>query len=163
LLLWPDVTRAGRVALWAGRVGFALFALALFIGMFTKATSAAAFVGTTSLSARQSIALDYAGHYALETLLSRVLGGIGLTLFLVAVSLRMVRTRVFPIWFAVMGILVAALLATTALLFALAPSQATTPTAGLTMVALALWLAVVGVFLTRLRVIPTQTPAPATP
>ena len=74
-LFWPDQPRGGRVALWAGRVGFALFALALFVGMFTSATSATSYVTATTATSRQAIALDYAGRYALETLLSRVLVG----------------------------------------------------------------------------------------
>ena len=108
--------------------------------MFTSAASATSYVQAQSENARQAIALDYAGHYALETLLSRILGGICLTVFLVLVSLRMVRVRRFPLWFGVVGVLCAALQATTALFFAFGPTQATTPTAGLAFIALALWL-----------------------
>ena len=167
-LFWPDQPRGGRVALWAGRVGFALFALALFVGMFTSAASATSYVTTQTATARQAIALDYAGRYALETLLSRVLGGIGVAVFLVIISLRMVRTRAFPLWFAYLGIVCAALMAATALLFALGPAQATTPTSGLAFVLLALWLILAGVLLVRLRTLPAipgsaAVPPPASP
>lgn len=167
-LFWPDQPRGGRVALWAGRVGFALFALALFVGMFTSAASATSYVTATTATSRQAIALDYAGRYALETLLSRVLGGIGVTVFLVIISLRMVRTRAFPLWFAYLGIVCAALMAATALLFALGPAQATTPTSGLAFVLLALWLILAGVLLVRLKRLPAipgsaAVPPPASP
>jgi len=150
-ILWAEERKDGQVTTWLGRIGFALFALALFIGMFTSGASATSFVQAQSESARQAIALDYAGHYALETLLSRILGGISLTVFLVLVSLRMVRMRRFPLWFGVVGVLCAALQATTAVFFAVGPTQATTPTAGLAFIALALWLLIAGIFLVRIR------------
>lgn len=159
-VLWVEARKGRYLAAWLGRIGFALFALALFIGMFTSAASATSFVQAQSENARQAIALDYAGHYALETLLSRVLGGICLTVFLILMSLRMVRVRRFPLWFGVIGVLCAALQATTAVFFAFGPTQATTPTAGLAFIALALWLLVTGVFLVRMRALPTvATPA----
>lgn len=161
-LFWSDKSRSGLVATWVGRVGFALFALALFIGMFTSAASASSYVIAQTGAARASIALSYAGGYALETLLSRVLGGIGVTIFLVIISLRMVRTRQFPLWFAYLGIVCAALQAATSLLFALQPAQATTPTAGFAFILLALWLILAGGLLVRLRALPmAPTSAPA--
>ncbi|HEU4782386.1 MAG TPA: hypothetical protein VFS83_03505 [Ktedonobacterales bacterium] len=159
-ILWAEARKSSYLAAWLGRIGFALFALTLFIGMFTSATSATSYVHAQSESLRQAIALDYAGHYALETLLSRVLGGICLTVFLILVSLRMARVRRFPLWFGVVGVLCAALQATTAIFFALGPTQATTPTAGLAFISLALWLLVAGIFLVRMPAIPTvATPA----
>jgi hypothetical protein len=150
-LLWRDRLKDGRVALWSGRFGFALFVLALFIGMFTSASAASHYVASGLASDRQAIALDYAGHYAVETLLSRVVGGITLTVFVVAVSLRVVRSGLLPRWFGWFGILAAALQATTALLFALGPAQAATPTSGLAFVLLALWLFATGLLLLRMR------------
>jgi hypothetical protein len=162
-ILWPGELRGGRLVAWVGRLGFALFALALFIGMFTSSASASAYVQTQSASARQAIALNYAGRYALETLLSRSLGGFCLTIFLLILSVRLARAHRFPLWFAVLGILCAALQATTAFFFVLDPAQATTPTSGLSLIGLALWLLVAGVLLVRLRSLPTiVTPAPAT-
>lgn len=157
-ILWPGEHHGGRLAAWLGRIGFALFALALFIGMFTSVASATSYVTAQSESARQAIALDYAGRYALETLLSRVLGGACLTVFLILMSLRMARTRRFPVWFGVVGVICAALQATTALFFVFEPAQATTPTSGLAFIALALWLLVAGIYLVRTRSLP---PAPA--
>lgn len=160
-ILWSDEPRGGRLAVWAGRLGFALFALALFIGMFTSSASASSYFQAQSDSARQAIALNYAGRYALETLLSRTLGGLCLTIFLFILSLRAVRFHRFPLWFAVLGTLCAALQATTALFFALGPAQATTPTSGLSFIGLALWLLAAGVLLVRTRTLPTL-PAIAT-
>jgi hypothetical protein len=162
-LLWPSQPRGGRVALWAGRIGFALFALALFIGMFTSAASATSFVTAQSSDARQASALDYAGRYALETILSRVLGGVAVTIFLVIISLKSVRTRRFPLWFSYLGIVCAALQAATALLFALGPAQATTPTSGLAFIFLALWLILAGALLVRLRALPQVAATSPTP
>jgi hypothetical protein len=161
-ILWAEASTGRHLAAWLGRIGFALFALALFIGMFTSAASATSYVHAQSESVRQAIALDYAGHYALETLLSRILGGICLTVFLVLVSLRMVRVRRFPLWFGVIGVLCAALQATTAVFFAFGPTHATTPTAGLAFIALALWLLVVGVFLVRTRALPPDSTSTST-
>jgi hypothetical protein len=71
-----------------------------------------------------------------------------------------VRVRRFPLWFGVVGVLCAALQATTAVFFAFGPTQATTPTAGLAFIVLALWLLVAGVFLVRMPALPTlATPA----
>ena len=161
-ILWAEASTGRHLAAWLGRIGFALFALALFIGMFTSAASATSYVHAQSESVRQAIALDYAGHYALETLLSRILGGICLTVFLVLVSLRMVRVRRFPLWFGVIGVLCAALQATTAVFFAFGPTHATTPTAGLAFIALALWLLVAGVFLVRTRALPPDSTSTST-
>ncbi|MGE5333140.1 MAG: hypothetical protein ACM3N4_00440 [Nitrososphaerota archaeon] len=161
-VLWAG-EQGGRVGAGAGRIGFGLFALALFVGMFTSAGAASSYVSAQSASARQAIALDYAGRYALETLLSRVLGGIAVTVFLVIVSLRMVRTRRMPAWFAYLGMVCAALLAATALFFAFAPAQATAPTSGLAFVFLAVWFAVAGVLLLRTRSLPESEASTSLP
>jgi hypothetical protein len=150
-LLWHEYPNGGRMALWAGRIGFALFALALFIGMFTSASAASHYVASSIASQRQAIALDYAGRYAIETLLSRVLGGIALTVFLVAMSLRVLRSRLLPRWYGWLAVLTGALQATTAVLFALGPAQATTPTSSAAYVLLALWLLATGFLLLRTR------------
>ncbi|HEU5346971.1 MAG TPA: hypothetical protein VFU63_00025 [Ktedonobacterales bacterium] len=162
-ILWAYEPKGGRVTVWAGRIGFALFVLALFVGMFTSATAAADYVATQGESARQAIALNYAGRYALETLMSRVLGGIAVTVFLVAASLRMVRTRRMPVWFAYLGMVCAALQAATALFFAFTPAQATTPTSGLALVFLAVWLFIVGILLAMTRALPTASTTAPTP
>jgi hypothetical protein len=161
-ILWPEERKAGQPTAWLGRIGFALFALALFIGMFTSAASAVSYATAQSVGAREIVALDYTGRYALETLISRVLGGVCLTAFLVLVSLRMVRSRPFPLWFGVMGVLCAALQGTTAVFFAFGPTQATTPTAGLALISLALWLVIAGIVLVRLHTIPTTVTAAST-
>lgn len=150
-LLWREYPHGGRVALWAGRIGFALFALALFIGMFTSASAASHYVASGIASQRQAIALDYAGRYAIETLLSRVLGGFALTVYLVAVSLRGLRAGPLSRWYGWLGVITAALQATTAVLFALGPAQATTPTSSFAFILLALWLLATGFVLLSTR------------
>ena len=68
-LMWRGQHRARTVAAWFGRIGFALYALALFIGMFTSAAAASSYVDAQSANARAAIALDYAFRYAGETLI----------------------------------------------------------------------------------------------
>lgn len=158
-VIWPNQNRARTAAVWAGRIGFSLYALALFIGMFVSAYVASNYISAQSANAHQAIALDYAFRHAGETLISQVFGGVFLTFFLLVVSLRVVRTRLFAHWFAYLGIACAAFELANALLFALDPSQVTTPTSGLAFIALALWLIVAGILLIRMRALPS-IPAP---
>lgn len=80
-----------------------------------------------------------------------MLGGIALTVFLVAVSLRVVRSGPLSRWYGWLGVLAAALQATTAVLFALGPAQGTTPTSSFAFILLALWLLATGFLLVRVR------------
>lgn len=150
LILWPRRSRASMVLTYLGMAGFLLFALALAVGLFTSGSAAARYA-LASAAQRPAVAEGYASSYALETLLSRVLGGLGLAIYLASVSLRVVRQRALPVWIAYLGGIVAALLAANAVLFALVLRQAQTPIAGLVFFGLGLWLAAAGYAMIRLR------------
>lgn len=152
LILWPRRSRASTVLTYLGMAGFLLFALALAVGLFTSGSAAARYV-SASAAQRPAVAEGYASSYALETLLSRVLGGLGLAIYLASVSLRALRQRALPVWIAYLGGIVAALLAANAVLFALVLRQAQTPISGLVFFGLGLWLAAAGYAMIRLRAV----------
>jgi hypothetical protein len=151
IALLTRVTNGRRqlIMIWAGRGGFALFALALVLGLFTSASSAAAYVNATTDAQRASVAASYANAFAIETLLAHVAGGLLVALFLAVAShdLRLVRS--IPAAFRLFGYFVAALLLVTALFYALAPGQVETPTSTITLFGLALWFIALGVVFLR--------------
>jgi hypothetical protein len=152
--LLTGVTNGRRqlIMIWAGRIGFALFALALIVGLFTSASSAAAYASATTDARRAAIAASYANAYAIETLLSRVAGGLLVALFLALASHDLRLVRPIPAAFRLFGYFVAALLAVTALFYALAPGQVEAPTSTVTLFGLALWFIALGlVFLRQSR------------
>lgn len=159
-VLWPADPRAGRWAAFLGQVGFALYALVLVLGLFTSTGAAAAYAEAPNAAAQAAVVRDFATSFSIETLLSRVLGGALVAVFLLVTGIRLLETRVLPVWLAYLGILTAALLAATAVLSALAPAAPQAPTSGLAFLVLAVWLIAVGVVLARLRALPDAGPAP---
>lgn len=145
--LWPERRGLRLVALFSGWVGFGLFALAGVIGLVSSANAASAYQAATSASARAAVATGFAQQYALQSLLSRGLGGVALAIFLAMVSLRFIRVTRLPRWAAYLGGLVGALLAANAVVFLLNPLNIQAPTAGLSLAGLAVWLLVIGVAL----------------
>jgi len=140
------------VMIWAGRFGFALFALALILGLFTSASSAAAYANATSDAQRAAVAASYANAFAIETLLSHVAGGLLVAVFLALASRDLRLVRPIPAAFRLFGYFIAALLVVTALFYALAPGQVETPTSTVTLFGLALWFIGLGaVFLRQAR------------
>jgi hypothetical protein len=160
-VLWPADPKEGRWAAFLGQIGFALSALVLVLGLFTSTGAAAAYADAPNAAAQAGVARDFATSFAIETLLSRVLGGALLTVFLIVTSTRLLQTRILPVWLAYLGLLTAALLGATAALSTLAPDDPQIPTAGLSFLALAIWLIAVGVLLARLRALPNASSAPA--
>src|SRR5262249_26770506 len=128
--------RRQLIMIWAGRIGFALFALALILGLFTSANSATAYANATTDAQRAAVAASYANAYAIETLLSHGAGGLLVALFLALASHDLRRV---PAAFRLFGYFVAALLVVTALFYALAPGQVEAPTSTVTLFGLALW------------------------
>jgi hypothetical protein len=149
--LLTGVTNGRRqlVMIWAGRIGFSLFALTLILGFFTSASSAAAYANATSDAQRADVAASYANAFAIETLLSHVAGGLLVALFLALASHDLRLVRPVPAAFRLFGYLVAALLVVTALFYALAPGQVETPTSTVTLLGLALWFIGLGVVFLR--------------
>lgn len=160
-VLWTSDPQGGRWAAFLGQIGFALFAVALVIGLFTSTGAAAAYAEATNAATQASVAQDFARSFAIETLLSRVLGGALVTVFLVAMSLRLLQTRTLPVWLAYLGLLAAALLAASAVLSTIVPDAPQTPVSGVSLLVLAIWLIAVGVVLARLRALPAASVAPA--
>lgn len=145
--LWPERRGQRLVALLSGWIGFGLFVLAGVIGFVSSANAASAYYNATSSGARAVIASSFAQQYALQSLLSRGLGGVALAIFLAMVSLRFIRATRLPRWAAYLGGLVGALLAANAVVFLLNPLNIQAPTAGLSLAGLAVWLLVIGVAL----------------
>lgn len=160
--LWParqSRPRAAAIALWAGRAGFALFALAIVSGVLTSAASASDYATAKDAAARDVAVRGFAAGYAVQTVLSQVLGGLLLAIFLTLVGRRMGQGFAAPAVFRFFGFLVAALAALNALLFALAPGQVETPFSTPAFFGLALWLVGLGLVLPRLA-LPAAPPAP---
>jgi hypothetical protein len=152
LLIGLTHGRRQFVMIWAGRIGFALFALALILGLFTSGRSAAAYATATSDAQRAAVAASYANAFAIETLLSHVAGGLLVALFLTLTSHDLRLVDPIPAAFRLFGYFVAALLVVTALFYALAPGQVETPTSTVTLFGLALWFIGLGaVFLRQTR------------
>jgi hypothetical protein len=154
LLLWGRLDRTNRQARVTGQVGFLLFLVAGAAGIVTSATATASYASAKSAAGRLAAVNSFTTSYAIENLLARVIGGLLLAIFLLLVSLRVVRTPIFPRWVAYVGLLVAALQAATALLVALGPAQAETGTSTFAHFGLAIWLLVVGLPMARLTVLP---------
>jgi hypothetical protein len=149
-VLWYNGERTSWIARWSGQAGFALYLLAGALGIVSSTTAASSFASAHTAAGRAAAADSFATGYAIETLLSRVLGGLLLTLFLVLVSMAIARTRALPSWMAYVGLVVAALQAATAVLFALGPAQISTPTSSLAYYGLAIWLIATGYYLFRM-------------
>lgn len=159
--LWSERRASRMVALISGWVGFGLFVLAGVIGLVSSASAASAYVAGTSAGARAAVATSFGQQYALQSLLSRGLGGVALAIFMAMVSLRFIRATRLPRWAAYLGGLVAALQAANAVVFLLNPLNIQAPTASLSLAGLAVWLLVIGVALWQTT--PRSTPTDATP
>jgi hypothetical protein len=163
LLTGATPGRRQLIMIWAGRIGFALFALALILGLITSASSAAAYASATTDAQRASVAASYANAFAVETLLSHVVGGVLVATFLALASHDLRLVRPIPLALRLFGYFVAALLVLTALFYALAPGQVEVPTSTVTLFGLALWFIALGlVFLRQTRSdIADESPSPA--
>ncbi len=147
------------VARLAGWVGFGLFAVVLVVGAITSESAANSYVAA-SAAQRNAIAAQFGASYAVETILSRVIGGLIVALFMGLVCSRMVVTRSFPRWLPYLGVLTIILLAANAVLFAFAPAQVETVVSTPATAGLALWLAGLGVLLTRRKTMPDAPDEP---
>jgi hypothetical protein len=153
--LWPRhptaaPETAARLALWTGRLGFALYGIAILTGLFTSAASASATASATTAAARAAAVRQFAASYAVETLMAQVLGGLLLAAFLALVSWRMGQASAAPAVFRFFGWLLAVLVALNALLFALDLDQVETAISTVTLFGLALWLIGLGFALPRM-------------
>jgi hypothetical protein len=145
--LWPDSPRSRWAATIAGWSGFGIFVIAAVVGFITSANTAASYATATTAAARDAIATAFGREYALQSLLSRGIGGIALAIFLAMIGLRLALATRFPRWVAYLTGLVAAVEAANAVVFILNPLNVLALTATLAPFALAIWLLVIGVAL----------------
>jgi hypothetical protein len=157
-VLWDTPVRTTWIARFAGQVGFGLYVIAGVLGIITSTTAASAYAAAHSAADRAAAVQSFAAAYAIETLLSRVLGGLLIALFLLLVSVRMVRLKAFPAWVGYSGIVVGALQGATALLFGVAPTQPETSTSLVAHFALALWLIAIGLYMFKLVEVEVEGP-----
>lgn len=166
-VLWPRGatrtawTAGGRLVALCGQVGFGLFALAVLLGIPTTGKAASDYLSAGSAAAARSAAQGFADAFGFQNLLSHVGGGVLVALFIVLVSVRIVRTPVFSRWLGYYGLLPAVLLGATALQYLGSLAQIETPLSPITFAALAFWLLLVGVLLARLGRLPGSVPASA--
>lgn len=149
-VFWPRGTSGGRVVALCGQVGFALFALAVLLGIPTTRGAASDYLSASGSTHAASVTRGFADAYGFQNLLSHVAGGMLVALFIVLVSVRIVRTPVFSRWLGYYGLVPAALLGATAFQYLGSLTQIETPLSPLAFAALALWLALVGVLLARM-------------
>ena len=155
-LMWPQSARAGQVMALAGRVGFACYAVALVVGILTSKSAAASFAAATTSAQQQAAAAGFASAFGVQNLIANVAGGLLIAVCAALVSVRSLKTPVMPSVVGFLGMLVAALLAVTALQFAFGLQQVETSLSALSFAGLALWLGGIGVVLIRLRALPQQ-------
>lgn len=165
-VLWPRGTSGGRVVAIIGQVGFALFALAVLLGIPISRGAASDYLSAGSAARAASITQGFANAFGFQNLLSHVIGGVLVALYIVVVSVRIVRTPVFSRWLGYYGLVPAVLLGATAFQYLGSLAQIETPLSPLAFAALAFWLLLVGVLLARLSgltvVVDAATPPPTT-
>lgn len=148
-LLWPADARAGRIALLAGLAGFTCYAVGIGSGLVTVPGTASDYAH--QVAQRPAIAQHYLGVYAVQLAVVYVVAGGLIAVFLALVNLRGSATSRFPGWFAYIGLATAGLLAATAVLVIMTPTQPNPSTSGLALFGLALWLILMGGLLLRAR------------
>lgn len=151
---WQRETRDRTAVLWCGRIGALCVLVGGIVGMFTSGAAADAYLGATSAAARASVVTNFEATYAVETLLAQALGGLLLAIMVGLVSARAIRQRALPPVISYFGLLVAALGAGNAVLFALDPTAAQTLVSPIAYAAFALWLIAIGIPLARLIIEP---------
>lgn len=151
---WDRDTRARLTVLWCGWVGVLCVLLGGVAGIFTSGASADAYATATTAAGRASAVSGFMTSYAIETLLAQALGGLLLAIMVGLVSAQIVRQRVLYPIIGYFGLLVAALTAGNAILFAAGPLQAQNAVTPVAYAAFALWLLAVGLPLARTIIIP---------
>lgn len=151
---WDRTTRARLATVWCGWVGVLCVLLGGVAGFFTSGASAGAYASASTAAGRASAVSGFMTSYAIETLLAQALGGLLLAVMIGLVSVQIVRQQVLYPLIGYFGVLVAAVMAGNAILFALGPLQAQTVVTPVAYAAIALWLLAVGLPLARTIVVP---------
>lgn len=158
-ILWPDDPTGGRLAMWAGQIGFALYALTLLFGIVTTASSANAY--THDIAGRAGTLGSYLALFAVKSALGNVLGGGLIAFCLIWMSWRGSASGRMPGWLAYLGLATGGLLGASAIMYLFALTQPSTALSPLAFFGLALWLIALGLLLMRVQTRPREEEVPA--
>ena len=161
-VLWPSDPNGGKPAMWLGQLGFALYALTLIVSVFATPNFA-----TTYARQHASALSGYLTLLTFKTLLTNVLGGGLIALFLILMSLRGSSSGRLPGWLAYLGLATGGLLGASAILYLFALTQPDTALSPLAFLGMAFWLVAFGFMLLRVEERPREetlsTPGAAIP
>jgi hypothetical protein len=154
-----------RWMLAGGLGGIILFGAMLVLSTISFINAAASYSQQApSSGAARDIASGFSGLYGVEALGQNTLGGALLAIFLLCASLLIARSGKLQSLLVYFGLLVAALMAALALLFAVSPPDAQTQLTTPALAAFAVWLIWLGILLIRraprLLAAPMAPPAP---
>jgi hypothetical protein len=153
-----------RWMLAGGLGGLALFAAMIALSTVSFINAAADYSGRApSSAAARDVASSFSGLYGVEALGQNTLGGALLAIFLLCASLLIARSGKLQSLLVYFGLLVAALMAALALLFAISPPDAQTQLTTPALASFAVWLIWLGILLLRRapRLVASQAPAAA--
>lgn len=153
-ILWPGDPTGGRLGMWAGQTGFAVYALTLILGIATTPATASAYAHT--VAGRADAVSGYLTLFAVRTALSNVLGGGLIALFLVLMSLRGTSSGRMPGWLAYLGLATGGLLGASAIMFLFALTDPNTALSPLAFFGLAFWFIALGLLLLRIQERPRE-------
>lgn len=158
---WDRATRSRFAVAWCGRIGVLCVLISGVVGIFTSGAAAGAYASATTAAGRAAAVSGFMTTYALETLLAQATGGFLLAVMVALVSVQVVRHQLLHPLIGYFGLLVAAVEAGNAVLFAFGPLQAQNAVTPIAYAAFALWLLAVGLPLARTVVV--QVPAEDAP
>ncbi|WIG57335.1 MAG: hypothetical protein OJF49_000079 [Ktedonobacterales bacterium] len=165
-ILGSESSINGRVMAIAGQFGFALYLLAIIMGIISSKSAASSFASATTAAQQQAAADSFASAFGAQNVVSHVGGGMLLVLFLALFCIRNLRTNQLPLLLTFLGMVTGVLLLLTAVQFLAQPAQIEASTSALSFASLALWLLLAGIVLVRLpatgRILATAPTAPPT-
>ncbi len=139
-----------RWMLAGGLGGLSLFAAMIALSTVTFFNAAADYRhASTSSATGQAILNSLSSFYGIEALAQNTLGGILLAIFLLCASLLIARSGKLSALLVYFGLLVAALMAALAVLFAVSPPEAQTQLNTPALASFAVWLIWLGILLTQ--------------
>lgn len=153
-----------RWMLAGGLGGIIIFAALLALSTISFVNAAASYSQhAPSSGAARDIASNFSGLYGVEALGQNTLGGALLAIFLLCASLLIARSGKLQSLLVYFGLLVAALMAALALLFAVSPPDAQTQLTTPALASFAAWLIWLGILLLRRAQHLIAAPAAPTP
>ncbi len=136
-----------RWMLAGGLVGLALFVAMIALSSVSFINAAADYSQAPSSAAARDVASNFAGLYGVEALGQNTLGGALLAIFLLCANLLIARSGKLSNLLVYFGLLVAALMASLAVLFAISPPDAQTQLTTPALASFAIWLIWLGILL----------------